>query len=86
MSRHSPVGGLTSVAVESVSRAFEVERQMVLKCSYLANIWRPDLLWSVEILARSVTKWNKACGKTLLRLISYMTCTKDYKQVCHVGN
>ena len=30
--------------------------------TYLARIGRPDLLWTVNILARSVTKWNKACG------------------------
>ena len=32
-------------------------------------------------LARSITKWNKACDKRLFRLIS-----SEYKQFCHVGN
>ena len=31
---------------------------------HLASIGKPDLLWTVNILARSVTKWNKACGNT----------------------
>ena len=30
--------------------------QMVLKCMYLARIGRPDILWSVNKLARSITK------------------------------
>ena len=35
--------------------------RVVLKCLYLARIGRPDLLWTVNILARAVTKWTKAC-------------------------
>ena len=35
--------------------------QMVLKCLCLARIGRPDILWSVNKLARSITKWTKAC-------------------------
>ena len=37
-------------------------------------------------LARSITKWTKACDKRLNRLISYIHHTCDYKQQCHVGN
>ena len=47
---------------------------------------RPDILWSVHILARSITKWTKACDKRLNRLISYIHHTCEYKQYCHVGN
>ena len=60
--------------------------QKVLKCLYLARIGRPDLLWSVNKLARSITKWTKACDKRLNRLISYIHHTSEYKQCCHVGN
>ena len=60
--------------------------QFVLKCSYLARIGRPDILWSVNKLARSITKWTKACDKRLNRLISYIHHTCEYKQYCHVGN
>ena len=35
--------------------------KIVLKCLYLARIGRPDILWSVNKLARSITKWTKAC-------------------------
>ena len=60
--------------------------QIVLKCLFLARIGRPDILWSVNKLARSITKWTKACDKRLNRLISYIHHTSEYKQYCHVGN
>ena len=60
--------------------------QIVLKCSYLARIERPDILWSVNKLARSITKWTKACDKRPNRLISYIHQTCEHKQYCHVGN
>ena len=62
---------------------------MLSNCSemlYLARIGRPDILWSVNKLARSITKWTKACDKRLNRLISYIPHTSEYKQYCHVGN
>ena len=37
-------------------------------------------------LARSITKWTKACDKRLNRLISYIHHTCGYKQYFHVGN
>ena len=64
----------------------KVSSQIVLKCLYLARIGRPDILWSVNKLARSITKWTKACDKRLNRLISYIHHTCEYKQYCHVGN
>ena len=60
--------------------------QIVLKCLYLARIGRPDILWSVNKLARTITKCTKACHKRLNRLISYIHHTCEYKQYCHVGN
>ena len=44
--------------------------QIVLKCLYLARIGRPDILCSVNKLARSITKWTKVCDKRLHRFIS----------------
>ena len=42
-------------------------------------------MWSVNKLARAVTKWTKACDKRLARLTSYShTC--EYRQYCYVGN
>ena len=37
-------------------------------------------------LARSITKWTKACDKRLNRLISNIHHICEYKQYCHVGN
>ena len=55
--------------LESVGGWSEVCSQSVLKCVYLARIGRPDILWSVDKLARSVTKWMGACDRRLARLI-----------------
>ena len=60
--------------------------QIVLKCLYLARIGRPDILWSVDTLARAVTKWTKSCDKHLARLIPYIHHTSEYQQCCYVGN
>ena len=72
--------------LKSVGELSKVCSQIVLKCLYLARIGRPDILWSVNKLARSITKWTKACDKRLCRLISYIHQTCAYKQNCHVGN
>ena len=50
------------------------------------TIGRPDILWSVNRLARSVTKWTQACDRRLARLISYIHHASVYRQYCHVGN
>ena len=71
---------------KSVGELSHVCSQIVLKCFYLARIGRPDILWSVNKLARSITKWTKACEKRLNRLISSIHHTCEYKQYCHVGN
>ena len=72
--------------MESVGELSNTCSQIVLKCCFLARIGRPDILWSVNKLARSITKWTKACDKRLNRLISYIHHTCEYKQYCHVGN
>ena len=57
-----------------------------MNCLYLARIGKPDILWSVNKLARSITKWSKACDKRLNQLVSYIHYTCEYKQYCFVGN
>ena len=71
---------------KSVGELSHACSQVGLTCSYLARIGRPDILWSVNKLARSITKWTKACDKRLNRLISFIHHTCEYKQYCHVGN
>ena len=46
--------------------------QIGMKCLCFTRIGRPDVLRSVNKLARAVTKWTKACDKRLARLISYI--------------
>ena len=60
--------------------------QNVLKCLYLARIGRPDILWSVNKLARAMTKWTKSCDKRLASLISSIHHTSEYRQYGCVGN
>ena len=72
--------------MKSVGEMSDVCSQMVLKCVYLARIGRPDILWSVNKLARAITKWTRACDKRLARLITYIHFTSEHKQYCHVGN
>ena len=71
--------------MKSAGELSQVISQIVLKCWYLARIGRPDFPWSVNKLARSITKWTKACDKRLNRLISYIHRTYEYKQYCYVG-
>ena len=64
--------------LKSVGELSTVCSHIVLKCLFLARI--------VNKLARSVTKWTKACDKRLARLISYIHHTCEYRQYCCVGN
>ena len=72
--------------LKSVGELSKVCSQIVLKCLNLARIGTPDILWSVNKLARSITKLTKASDKRMNRLISYIHHTCEYKQYCHVGN
>ena len=66
--------------LKSVGELSKVCSQSVVKCLYLAHICRPDNLWSVNKLARAITKWTKACDKRLSCLISYIQYTCEYIQ------
>ena len=72
--------------LKSVGELSKVCSHIVLNCLFLSRIGRPDILWSVNKLARSITKWTKACDKRLSRLIAYINHTCEYKQYCYVGN
>ena len=60
--------------------------QIVVRCSKLARIGRPDILWFVNKFAHAGTKWATSCDKRLARLISYIHRTNEYWQCCYVGN
>ena len=72
--------------LESVGELSEVCSQIVLNCLYPARNGRSHILWSVNKLARSVTKWTQACDRRWASLIPYVHHTSDYRQFCHVGN
>ena len=72
---------------------FEVEGELasvavriVLTALYLARVCRPDIMYSVCMLAREVTRWKEADDKRLHRLMSYLHNTSHYMQKCFVGN
>ena len=71
---------------DQLEKLSKVCSQIVLKCLNLARIGTPDILWSVDKLARVITKWTRACDKRLARLISYIHHTCEYTQCCYVGN
>ena len=62
--------------LESVGELSNVCSQIVLKCLYLARVERPDILSSLNKLARAVTKWIRACHKRSGRLVAYNHHTK----------
>ena len=70
--------------LESVGKYLKCAHKLFSKCLYLARIGRPDILWSVNKLARAVTKWTQACKRRVARLISYIHHTQDNRQNCHV--
>ena len=68
---------------------WRIVKHLLSNCSEMlifGTYWRFDILWSVNKLARSITKWTEAYDKRLHRLISYIHHTCEYKQYCHVGN
>ena len=52
----------------------------------LSRTGRPDILLSVNKLARAITQWTRAGDKRLARLSPYNHHTSEFKQYCHVGN
>ena len=63
--------------LESVGELSKVCSQIVLTCLYLARLGRPGIIWSVNKLARGVTKWTRACDRRLARSISYIHHTNS---------
>ena len=60
--------------------------RIVLKALYVARIARYDFMWTVNMLAREVTRWNEACDRRWHRLICYMHQTADWALLCFVGD
>ena len=45
-----------------------------------------DIMWTVNYLARNVTKWTKACDRRMERLIAYIHHTKHWTHHNYVGD
>ena len=71
---------------ETKGQVVPVAARIVLNVLFLARVDRPDLIWTVNAVARMVTKWNVACDKRLHRLMSYIKCTKNWRMHCLVGD
>ena len=67
-------------------RLKEESAKIVLKALYVARYNRVDFLWSVNALAREVTKWTVNCDKRLHRLMCYMHYTAHLEMQCWVGD
>eukprot|EP00973_Karenia_brevis_P030524 4209632-Karenia_brevis.AAC.1 len=64
---------------ETVGVLTDVCAGIVLKVLCQVLHQRPDILWSVDALARDVTRWNAACDKRLHRLICYLHHHRECK-------
>ena len=57
-----------------------------MKVFYAARLARFDLLRAVANLSRYVTKWTCEHDKHLMKLMQYIKCTLDYRQVGWIGD
>ena len=60
--------------------------RIILKALYVARIARYDFMWTVNMLAREVTRWSATCDRRLHRFICYMHQTADRAQIYFVGD
>ena len=60
--------------------------KIVLMALWPARMARPELLWTVNTLAREVTRWTKACDKRPRRLIEYTLWHQTDVQISFVGD
>ena len=65
--------------LKSLGELSKLCSQLVLKCLSLARIRKLHILWSLNKLARSITKLTKACVKQSCLLNSYIHHKCEYK-------
>ena len=71
---------------ETKGELASVSSRVVLKALWFARLTRPDLYWTINHLARQVTKWNVACDKRLKRLNAYIHHTENRVQYNYAGD
>ena len=84
-----PLFTCSSIQTRGTGNSWRIVRILLTYCLknlYLARMGRPDIFWSVNWLAISVTKWTQACDRRLARLTCCIHHTNDHRQYCHVGN
>ena len=59
--------------------------KIIMTALYGARLVRYELLWPICSSARQVTKWIRACGKGLHRLMRYTQHTEDHSLESFVG-
>ena len=50
---------------------------LLMKALYMARMARLDVCWTINTLARYVTKWTRLQDKQICRLYGYMACNSD---------
>ena len=60
--------------------------EIIMKAIYGARLVRYELLWPICSSAREVSKWTRACGKRLHRLMCYIHHTPDHSLESFVGD
>ena len=66
--------------------SWRVVKSMLTNCLEMlvfGTNWWTWQFWSVNKLARSVTKWTRTCDRCLARLVTYIHHTSDNWQYCH---
>ena len=63
-----------------------IAAKVFMKVFYAARLARFDLVRAVASLSRYVTKWTCEHDKRLMKLMQYIKCTLDYRQVGWIGD
>ena len=72
---------------ESVFEVAKVCPQIMLKCLYIARVGRPDFAGqSTRRPELSLNGIEHAKKERFARRTSYINCTHNHRQDCHVGN
>lgn len=70
-------GVLTDADYQITGQVADKASSVLMKLLWVTRLCRPDLAYSICLLAGQVTKWSRNCDKQLLRLISYLNSTKN---------
>ena len=75
---------LLRVSARKLGRSHVVASNIVVKYVWIARLTRPDIYWTVNSLARHLTKWSVACDKRPFRLTCWVHQTADLVMSCYI--